>query len=72
MPTSTLRSLFWGPGAHDFKMLVVAAKTNTVSPDDGFVSSISRDGLCEAHVISHVASYKYLRVTQYLEPHRTT
>ena len=56
----------------DFKMLVSVAKTNVISPDDNFVCSISCDGFSEAAVVSRVASYKYLRVNLYLEPHPTS
>ena len=56
----------------DFKMLISVAKTNVISPDDDFECSLSCDGVSEAAVISQVASYKYLGVNQYLEPHRTS
>ena len=55
-----------------FKMLVSVAKTNVISPDDNFVNSISCDGVSEAAMVSHVASYKYLGLNHYLEPHRTS
>ena len=56
----------------EFKMLVSVAKTNVISPDDNFVCSISCDGFSEAAVVSRVASYRYLGVNHYLEPHRTS
>ena len=56
----------------NYKMMESVAKTNKISIDEDYICSVSSTGEYEADTIAHVESYRYLRVQQYPETHRTS
>ena len=56
----------------DFKMKISISKTNLITSLEDYECAITDSGTMEEEIINHVSSYKYLGVTQFLTPWRTS
>ena len=56
----------------DFRMKISISKTNVITSLEDYECAISDSGTMEEEIINHVNSYKYLGVTQFLTPWRTS